>query len=573
MSSFALTFAQAVAEAAELPLDEVLPLVTSPPRPEMGQLAFPCFGLAKQRRQAPPAIATEIAARVAVSPPLLRVEPMGPYVNAFLDAGAVAGEVLPEVLTRGEQYGRVDIGQGGVVCVDFSSPNIAKSFGLHHLRSTVIGHALVGLLDAAGYKPVGINHLGDWGTQFGQLLHIWFEQGDEAVLAERGVAYLHELYSEFNRRKQQDPSLQQRARERFKALESGDPEARRLWKLFRDVSVREFERIYALLGIRFDEVRGESHYEDLMPPVLAELESKQLLQRSQDATVINLEADDLGVALVKKDDGSTLYLTRDLAAAQYRYDTHGCVRSLYVVGAAQALHFKQMIRVLELLGRDWAGGIEHVPFGLLRLANQKMSSRDKTTVLLLEDVLNEVVALARQTIVSGAEQRGRPLPDDIDELAHRIGVGGLVFNDIKNRRMRDVNFDWDTVLSFEGETGPYLQYTAARIASLIEKSGRAPRADIDASLLDGPHELATCLALADLPAALTRAVEQSEPSLLADALLSIAARFSTLYSNREWKVLSDDAALSDARLALAASVRQSLVNGLSWLGIPVPDRM
>jgi arginyl-tRNA synthetase len=573
MSSFARAFAAAVAEAADLPLEQVASQVVAPPKPEMGQLAFPCFGLAKERRAPPPKLAAEIAGKVAVSAPLQSVSAMGPYVNAFLDPAAVAAEVVSKALTEGDAYGRIDQGQGDVVCVDFSSPNIAKQFGVHHLRSTVIGHALVGLLGAAGYRPVGINHLGDWGTQFGQLLDIWFEKGDEAELTEGGVAYLHALYSEFNERKKQDPSIQEQARARFKALEDGDPESRRLWQLFRDISVAEFDRIYALLGIRFDEIRGESHYEDLMRPVLEELEAKQLLSRSQDATVIDLEGDELGVALVKKDDGSTLYLTRDLAAAQYRKDTHGFARSLYVVGDAQSLHFKQMIRVLELLDRDWAGAIEHVPFGLLRIADKKMSSRDKKSVILLEDVLREVVAEARRTIVASAEERELPVPDDLDELAHRIGVGAVVFNDIKNRRVRDVNFDWDTALSFKGETGPYLQYTAARITSMIEKSGRTPAPDFDASRLDGPGELAACLALADLPTALQRAVDQNEPSLMADCLLDIAARFSTLYSDREWKVLSDDLSLSDARLALAAAVRQALVNGLTWLGIPVPDRM
>ena len=572
MNPFVAAFADAVAAAADLPVEQVAPLIGPPPRPEMGQLAFPCFLLAKAQRKAPPAIAAELAGRVAVASPLARVTAAGPYVNAFLDGSAVAGRVVREALEAGTAFGRLDEGRGAVVCVDFSSPNIAKSFGVHHLRSTVIGHALVGLLDAAGYRPVGINHLGDWGTQFGQLLSIWEEKGDEAELERRGIDYLLELYVEFNRRREDDPTLQERARERFKSLEDGDPESRRLWALFRATSMAEFERVYAMLGIHFEDTRGESFYEDRMPAVLDELDAKGLLSQSQDATVVDLSEDDLGVALVRKADGSTLYLTRDLAAAEFRQAEYGCVRSLYVVGGAQALHFQQMIRVLQKLGRTWAGAIEHVPFGLMRFKDRKMSTR-KGDIIPLEEVLRRSIDLARETIVAGATERGLPVPDDLDVLAHRIGVGAVVFNDLKNRRARDVVFDWDELLGFEGETGPYLQYTAARIASLVEKSDRAPSGDFDPALLDGPDELLACLALADLPTALRRAVAESEPSLVSDQLLGIAARFSTLYSNRQWKVLSEDEALSDARLALAQAVRIALVNGLTWLGIPVPDRM
>jgi arginyl-tRNA synthetase len=476
------------------------------------------------------------------------------------------------VLARGAQYGTLDLGRGEQVPVDFSSPNIAKPFAIHHLRSTVIGNALVHMLAAAGYRPIGINHLGDWGTQFGQLLAIWERRGDEAELHRRGIGYLLELYVAFNAAKAAEPALQEVARARFKALEDGDPQARRLWKLFRDVSLAEFQRVYALLGIRFDDVRGESFFEDRMGPMLDELAAKGLLKESEDATVVDLSAWDLGAALVRKRDGTTLYLTRDLAAAQYRHDTTGFVRSLYVVGAAQSLHFAQLRRVLELLGRPWAAQVEHVPFGLMRFKDRKMATRTGD-ILLLEEVLDRAVALARQTIERGAAEKGRPLPADPDRLAHQIGVGAVVFNDLKNRRARDVIFDWDEVLSFEGETGPYLQYTAARIASMLEKLGRPPRADADFALLDAPEELALVLAIEALPDSLARGVAAAEPSLVSDRLLDIAARFSTLYARKDWKVLSDDAALTEARMALAAATRQALVNGLGWLGIPVPERM
>jgi arginyl-tRNA synthetase len=572
MSRFARPIPEAMAPLVELSVDQVEELLGKPPRPDMGQLAFPCFQLAKSLRKAPPAIAEDLAAQLEPTGAIRRITAAGPYVNAFLDGEAVAREVLPAALELGDRFGCLDVGQGRAVTVDYSSPNIAKSFGIHHLRSTVIGHALVNMLAAAGYEPVGINHLGDWGTQFGQLLAIWDQKGDEAQLSERGIAYLLELYIEFNAAKEENPALQDVARAKFKSLEDGDAEARRLWALFRAVSLDEFERVYAMLDIHFDDMRGESFYEDLMPAVLSELEARGLLKESEGATVVDLEPYDLGVALVRKADGSTLYLTRDLASAGFRKDTYDFVRSLYVVGGSQALHFKQMTKVLELMERPWHDAIEHVPFGLMRFKDRKMSTR-KGDIVPLRDVLKQAAARAKETILRGAEEKGRPVPDDIDDLAHRIGVGAVVFNDLKNRRVRDVVFDWDEVLAFDGETGPYLQYTAARIASMEARYGKPPTADVDWQLLDGSGELALILALSELPEALQRGLDACEPSLISDKLLEIASLFSTLYSNREWKVLSDDARLTDARMLLAHGVRQALCNGLGWLGIPVPARM
>jgi arginyl-tRNA synthetase len=572
MSRFARLFAERLAPHVGLTADELLPQIGAPPRPELGQLAFGCFALAKAQRKAPPAIATELAGKVQTGGVIRSVSAAGPYVNATLDGAAVAAAVLPEALARGAAFGTLDLGHGAAAVVDFSSPNIAKPFAIHHLRSTVIGHALVNMLTAAGYKPVGINHLGDWGTQFGQLLAIWEVRGDEAELQKRGIAYLLELYVDFNARKKERPELQDVARAKFKLLEDGDPQARRLWKLFRDVSMAEFERVYALLGIRFDDLRGESFFEDKMPAVLDELEQKGLLVESEDATCVDLTAEGQGMALVRKRDGTTLYLTRDLAAADWRWQQHHFARALYVVGGAQALHFRQMKGVLRKLGREYETRVEHVPFGLMRFKDRKMATRTGD-ILLLEDVLVRVVDLARETIARGAAEKGRPVPADIDEQAHRIGVGAVVFNDLKNRRERDVVFDWDEVLSFEGETGPYLQYTAARIASLEEKYGRKPGPSPDWKRLDSPEETGLVLAIEALPDALLAGVEEAEPSLLSDRLLDIAARFSALYARRDWTVVSDDAALSEARMALALATRQALLNGLSWLGIQVPNRM
>jgi arginyl-tRNA synthetase len=577
MSRFARQFAEILAPLAELSVEDATDGVTTPPQPDMGDLGFGCFPLAKQLRKAPPAIATDLAGRAAALAlpagcAIKSISSAGPYVNVFLDPATVAREVLPEVLVAGSDFGKLDLGHGGIVPVDFSAPNIAKPFGIHHLRSTVIGNALVRMLAAAGYKPVGINHIGDWGTQFGQLLAIWDTDANEEKLHRGGISYLLGLYVEFNRRKAEDPGLQDVARARFKDLEDGDAHSRYLWNLFREVSLLEFERVYKLLGIEFDDIKGESFYEDRMPAVLAELDEKGLLSESEEATVVDLEPHDLGVALVKKKDGATLYLTRDLAAAEYRWGTYDFVRSLYVVGAAQSLHFAQMKKVLELLGRDWCERIEHVPFGMMRFKDRKMATRSGD-IILLEEVLNRAVELARETIEKGARDKDRPVPEDIDDLANKIGVGALMFNDLKNRRVRDVVFDWDEILSFEGATGPYLQYTAARIRSMTDRYGREPRADVDFSLLDGRDEMGLVMAIDSLSDGLRRGVAQSEPSYVADRLLDIAARFSSLYARRDWKVLTDDEDLTDARMLLAATTRQALVNGLDWLGIEVPERM
>ncbi len=572
MSRYAPIFAKAIAEILGEDEGDVLDQITVPPRKAMGHLAFPCFDLAKTRGTTPPEAATHLEQSLSLPEDFGRVAVAGPYVNLFVNGETAARDIVSDVLSAGPCFGTSDAGGGEKVPVDFSSPNIAKPFGIHHLRSTVIGHALCRMLAARGYQPVGINHIGDWGTQFGQLLAIWEELGDEVRLQQEGISFLLDLYIEFNRRLEEDPEIQERARVKFQSLEGGDGECRRLWEEFRKVSLAEFDRVYAMLGIHFDEVQGESYYEELMPAVLEELESKGLLTESEDATVVDLEDDDLGTALLRKKDGSTLYLTRDLAAADYRYQTYTFPRCLYVVGVSQTHHFQQMKKILARMGRAWHGAVEHVPFGMMRFTDRKMSTR-KGDIIYLEDVLNKAADLARETIAKGVEEKGRVAPDNLDEVSRQISIGAVVFNDLKNRRARDVVFDWDAVLSFEGETGPYLQYTAARIASILARYGKEYCGEIEWSLLSGEDETLLLLAIDGLPASLARAVDSSEPSYLADQLLKIASHFSTLYSRRDWKVLSDDETLTKARLSLAAATRQALCNGLGWLGIPIPDRM
>lgn len=563
--------ADLVARAVGCPPAQALAWIETPKEAKLGDYALPCFQLAKERRQSPMAIAAELASTLATSAREAGVEALravGPYVNFTLDRGAFVGTTLTAILTQGDAYGNSDVGAGKTVVVDFSSPNIAKPFGIHHLRSTVIGAAIVRLHRRLGYRVVGINHLGDWGTQFGQLITAWRRHGDEARLDREGIPYLLELYVGFNQELATNPGLRDDARRAFAELERGDPEARRLWKRFRDVSEAEFRRIYDLLGIQFDAFTGESFFEDKMAPVVAELAAKGLLQESRDARIVDLTADGLGICLIQKADDSSLYVTRDLAAAMYRHATYGFTKALYVVGGAQSLHFQQLVRVLELLGRDFAKGVVHVPFGLMRFKDRKMSTRSGD-ILLLEDVLNQAVARARAIVA----EKNPTLAND-ESIAKAIGVGAVVFNDLKNRRVRDVVFDWAEVLAFEGETGPYVQYCHARIASVLRKAGgktdaELARADFTRLATDVERELVR--KTAEFGAVLTRAADACEPSFVADYLLELGAVLNRFYI--ECRILGEEPATSEARLALVRAAQIVLKNGLAVLGLEALEEM
>lgn len=563
--------ANLVAQAMQCPPEQILAWIETPKESKLGDFALPCFQLAKQRRQNPAAIAAELASAIA---PLARAagfeaaRAVGPYVNFTLDRGAFVGSTLQAILERGDAYGNGTIGAGKTIVVDFSSPNIAKPFGIHHLRSTVIGAAIARLHRCLGYRVVGINHLGDWGTQFGQLITAWRRHGDEARLDREGIPYLLELYVGFNQELATNPGLRDDARRAFAELERGDPEARRLWKRFRDVSEAEFRRIYDLLGIQFDAFTGESFFEDKMAPVVAELAAKGLLQESRDARIVDLTADGLGICLIQKADDSSLYVTRDLAAAMYRHATYGFTKALYVVGGAQSLHFQQLVRVLELLGREFAKGVVHVPFGMMRFKDRKMSTRSGD-ILLLEDVLNQAVARA-QTIVA---EKNPDLAHDA-AIAKAIGIGAVVFNDLKNRRVRDIVFDWSELLAFEGETGPYVQYCHARIASVLRKAGKPSDSDLaraDFTRLQADVERELVRKMSDFGAVLARAADACEPSFVADYLLELGAVLNRFYI--ECRILGEEPATSEARLALVRAAQIVLKNGLAVLGLVALEEM
>ena len=538
---------------------------------ERGDFAFPCFALAKERKAPPPKIAAEIAAKAAAGGRLAKVVAAGPYVNVFVDRARLVSETLAEVAGAADGYGGGEEGKGRTVVIDFSSPNVAKPLAFHHLRSTMIGNSLARLYAARGWRVVGINHLGDWGTSFGKLL-LAIETWGDAPLAEQDPRALNDYYVRINAQIKTDPALEDRARAWFKRLEDGDPHARESWRRCVDLSMKEFQEVYDRLGVRFEEVTGESFYEDLMPAVVRELRDKALLEESEGALVVRV-GDDVPPCLIQKTDGATLYATRDLAAAKYRHETFGFERALYVVDAGQSLHFTQLVRVLERAGHAWAKGIRHVPFGVILIGGTRAKTRTGQVVL-LQDVLDEAVERVEAVI-----REKNPDLAEAHTVAQQVGVGAVVFSDLKNRRTNDIELVLESVLSFEGKTGPYVMYSHARAASILRKHG-APLPPPDAkagALLVDPLEYALTRLVARFPERVARAVEMDEPSEVASHLLELCEAFHAYHTkggrDAALRVLCDDPALRHARLALVDAVRQTLANGLRWLGMAAPVAM
>jgi arginyl-tRNA synthetase len=566
-----------LAQATGLDPERVDALVEVPAL-ERGDLAFPCFTLAKERRQAPPAIAKAVAAAIPAGGDVAAVEAEGPYVNLRADRAALAQRTLAAVEAAGAAWGRQAEPGAGTAVVDFSSPNVAKPLAFHHLRSTMIGNALCRIHAACGWKVVAINHLGDWGTAFGKLLLGWELEGGGLDLATLDSAALNDLYVRVNGLIAEETrtgasGLEERARAWFLRLERGDPEARGLWQRFREVSLADFEAVYRLLGVRFDEVTGESAYEGDMPGVIQELREKGLLVESEGADVVRLEHAGLPPCLIRKADGATLYATRDLAAAKRRRERHGFDRALYVIDRGQALHVAQFRRVLLDAGHAWAEGIVHVPFGVIRMGGKKTSTR-KGSVVLLADVLEAAIERVRALI---AERN--PGLEGADAVAQRVGVGAVVFHDLKHHRENDLDFDLDAIVSFEGRTGPYAMYSHARACSILARAETAlpPAARVDASLLAHPAEEALVRLVALLPAKVLAARRKDDPSEVARHVLDLCEAFHAYHTaggrDRDLRVLADEPALRAARLRLTDAVRVSLAVGLGLLGIEAPHRM
>ncbi|GAB4313936.1 MAG: arginine--tRNA ligase [Candidatus Zixiibacteriota bacterium] len=540
----------------------------APNKKGFGDAALPCFPYARELKMPPPKIAERLAEVFERPPSVVKVAAMSGYLNVWYDPGVVANEVLPAIQQAKQAYGASDEGHGRTICMDYSHPNIAKPFGVGHLRSTVIGNSLKRILEHHGFTTVGINHLGDWGTQFGKLIVAYREWGDEAELRRDPIKHLYNLYVRIHQEAEHDSSWDERGRREFKKLEDGDAANRELWQQFRDLSLREFERVYKRLGVTFESDAGEAFYESRLTPLIDRLvKEKHAIEGEDGALVIPIrDSGDDPPLLLRKADGATTYATRDLAAAEHRFATYHFYRCLYIVGSAQALHFKQLFSALKQMGHDWADRMLHIDFGWVKFADSMMSTR-KGNIIFLNDVLSEAVEKTRSII---AERN--PDLENADEVAEQVGVGAIVFWMLSVKRQKDVNFDWDEVLSFDGRTGPYLQYTHARVCSLLARYGqRVPSSGVDFGTLSTDEERQLLLQLADWPRRIAQAIRFYEPQILASALLDMAQAYNRFYQNV--RILDGDPEALPARIVLADSLRIVLNGGLYLLGMGAPQRM
>ncbi|MDO5111685.1 MAG: arginine--tRNA ligase [Clostridia bacterium] len=570
--------AAAIAAATGLAADELKGYLETPPNPAMGDYAFPCFKLAKALRKAPPAIAAELMDKLVLPAGLSRVETAGGYLNFFADKASYASGVLSRVLSQGERYGASEEGKGGHVCIDYSSINIAKPFHIGHLSSTAIGNSLYRIYGFLGYAPVGINHLGDWGTQFGKMIVAFKKWGDEAMLEKGSVRDLVKLYVRFHDEAEAHPEMNDEARAWFKKIEDGDAEAIALFERFKAITMREVMRVYDMLDVHFDSYAGESFYNDKMQPIVEELREKNLLKLDQGAQIVDLSAYDMPPCIILRSDGATLYATRDLATAQYRHDTYAFAKSLYVVAYQQNLHFKQVFKVLELMGRDWVKDMEHVNFGMVSITDGTLSTRHGNVVY-LEDVLNAAIDKTRAVM---AEKSPDLTGEALDEAAKAVGVGAVVWGVLYSARIKDISFSYEKALNFDGETGPYVQYTHARCCSVLAK---AVQAGLAQSSQDKPYDVASLdyealsdeaatnvlKALDAFPAAICAAAEKNEPYLVARALMDVCTAYNKFYYDD--RIMDAEPNAREARLALTDAARTVIKTGLYLLGLKAPERM
>lgn len=546
----------------ELDYNQIYDALEVPKMSEHGDYSFPVFSLAKVYRKAPNMIAEELAPKIS-GEHYEKVTPVGGYINFFLIKKDISQDVLKVILEEKEHYGDSDEGQNGGVPIDLSSPNIAKPMSMGHLRSTVIGNSISEIFAKMGYKPIKINYIGDWGTQFGKLIVAYKKWGNEEAIKADPIHELLKIYVQFHEEAETNPELEVAGREWFKKLEDGDSEAVALWEWFREESLTEFQRIYDMLGISFDSYNGESFYNDKMDPVIEMLEEKNLLKSDKGADIVDLEAYDLNPALIRKSDGATLYLTRDLASAFYRIENYNFVQALYVVGNEQAIHFKQLKAVLKEMGHDWSDNIHHIPFGLITQGGQKLSTR-KGKVILLEEVLIEAITAIRQQI-----EEKNPALENKDEIAHQVGVGAVIFHDLKNDRLNSFDFNLDDIIQFEGETGPYVQYTRSRCESILAKANWSLDQNVPLSL-DDEESWEVVKILNNFPDKVREASVKYEPSIIAKYVIDLSQKFNRYYSKH--KILENDDKKA-ARLALVYATSVVIKESLRLLGIQSPDKM
>ncbi len=545
--------------------NELYEMLETPPDSKMGDYAFPCFRLAKALKKAPPAISAELAGKIEKPHFIEEIRPTGPYLNFFVKKDFFASSVLNEVYKQGDKYGTLDIGKGRAIIIDYSSPNIAKNFHVGHLRSTVIGNALYNIYNAIGYKSFGINHLGDWGTQFGKLMVAYNKWSSKELVDENGIDELNRIYVKFHNEADLDPSLNDEARAWFVKLQNNDETAIGLWKWFCDLSLEQFNKIYDRLGITFDSWAGESFYNDKMDAVVDELREKDLLVESNGAMIVDLEAYKMPPCLILRSDGGTLYPTRDISAAIYRKQTYDFEKCLYVTALDQCLHFAQWFKVIGLMGYEWEKDLIHIPFGLVSLEEGTLSTRSGRVVL-MQDILNESVNRINQII----EQKNPEL-EDKELIAEKVGIGAVIFNDLYNGRIKDVVFSWERMLSFDGETGPYLQYTHARATSVLEKAGNIDFDDVDFSVLNDKASFGTVKLISKFSEKMVEAADKNEPFIVSRYLIDLAQSFNKFYHDN--KILNTEENVQKARLMIVYSVKTVLKSGLGLLGIYAPEKM
>lgn len=548
-----------------LSVADILNSLEVPSNSDLGDFAFPCFKLAKAYKKAPPVIAQELKESLSDIPFIEKVEATGPYLNFFVKKSDYVQKIVSEVLEKGEDFGSSSLGEGKLILIDYSSPNICKPFHVGHLRSTLIGSALIKIHKKLGYDTFGINYLGDWGTQFGKLIVAYKKWGNKEDVERDEIVELTRLYVKFHDEADKDESLNDEARAWLLKMQNNDKEAIELWQWFKDISIKEYDRIYDRLGVTFDNSDGESFYNDKMTPIVDELREKDLLVESNGAQIVDLDEFNLPPCLILRSDGGTLYPTRDLAAAKYRKEHYNFYKALYLTGADQKLHFAQWFRVIELMGYDWYKDLEHVAFGMVSLEQGKLSTR-KGHVVLMEDLLDEAVKKTYAII----NEKNPNLPNK-EQTAEDVGIGAVIFNDLFNGRVKDVVFSWDRMLNFDGETGPYVQYTHARACSVLNKGNYDENAKVNYDLLSDPESLELAKLFDGFNDRLVLASEKSEPYIVTRHVVEIAKAFNKFY--HENIILVEDTELKNARLAIVKATKDTLKMGLELLGINAPTSM
>ncbi|MGL4799626.1 MAG: arginine--tRNA ligase [Cellulosilyticaceae bacterium] len=568
MKDFKLELAALLSGQIEsLSQEDIYNMIEVPTNTAMGDYAFPCFKLAKELRKAPPMIAKDIVEALPAVEFIEKAENVNAYINVFVNKKLLVEAAIEAVLEAKEAYGIDSSKSKGNVVIDYSSPNIAKPFHVGHLRSTVIGHSLYRIFEALGYDCIGVNHLGDWGTQFGKLIVAYKNYSSKEEIEAKGISELLRIYVLFHEEAEKNPELEQEARDYFTKMEQGDAESLALWTWFKEISLKEFERVYKMLNVTFDSYNGEAFYNDKMAAVIQELENKGLIEVSEGAKIVRLDDENMAPCLITKKDGSSLYATRDITAAEYRKKTYDFKKCIYVTALQQNLHFAQWFKVIEKMEYDWAKDLVHVPFGMVSMESGSLSTR-KGNVLLLEDILREAVDKTRGVI----EEKNPSLPNK-EEVAMQVGIGAVIFDDMYNNIIKDIQFSWERVLNFEGETGPYVQYTHARACSVLRKAGidvDAPKT-IDYSLLTDEATVDVAKEIALFGATIEEAAAKYEPSYIARYAVDVAQAFNKFY--HENPILVDDEKQREARLAVVASVKYVLKNALFLLGIQAPEQM